>query len=161
MMADKAWKQFERRVAEDFGTKRNPLSGINSGITGSDTRHANLFIESKHNKDSPFWRLYLKARPTATKEGKAVVLCLGKTNHPGYMLAVHSDDFPILVVEWLRSRGLTSSVEEVLRSLAGEGEAHGSKKAGTRKEKQGREAGKTGQARQSAKARTRSRVIDR
>ena len=116
-MPDKAWKAFERRVARDWKTVRNALSGRNSKVTGSDTHHPNLFLEGKLNANSPFWRLYLKARPIAAVEGKAVVLCLGKKNHPGYMVAVHSDDLPILVLEWLRTKGLTAAFREVTRFL--------------------------------------------
>ena len=47
-MANKRWKAYERRVAKFFGTKRTPLSGINSGhSTHSDTLHPRLYLEVK------------------------------------------------------------------------------------------------------------------
>jgi len=49
-MTDKTWKANERRLAKLFGTVRNPLSGMNSGVTGSDTRHGKIFFDVKTSK---------------------------------------------------------------------------------------------------------------
>lgn len=43
-----AWKQFERKVAGLFGTRRTPLSGRMSGHnTSSDSLHHHIYIEAK------------------------------------------------------------------------------------------------------------------
>jgi len=117
-MADKAWKAYERRLASDWGTVRNSLSGSNSKVTASDSHHPRLFLEGKLNANSPFWRLYLKAKPLADKEGKAVVLCLGKKHHPGYILSFHRDDMPIVVAEYLRAVGLPKLAAKVSTKLS-------------------------------------------
>lgn len=104
-MADKAWKQFERRVASDWQTTRTALSGGNSKVTRSDTHHPQLFLECKLNARSPFWTLFLKTRPLAKKEGKTPMLCVGNKNHPGYLVVVHIDDLPLLLEqECVRSK---------------------------------------------------------
>lgn len=116
-MADKAWKAFERRVAADWNTVRNSLSGSNSKMTASDSLHDRIFLEGKLNAESPFWRLYLKAKPLADKEGKAVVLCLGKKHQKGYVVAFHVDDFRIVIEEYLRAAGLKALAKEVRTAL--------------------------------------------
>ena len=90
-MSDKAWKAFERRVAAHFSTERTALSGGNGKVTRSDTHHPALFVECKHNQESALWTLYLKTREMAAAEDKTPVLCLGKRNHPGYLVVLHSD----------------------------------------------------------------------
>lgn len=104
-MADKAWKAFERRVASDWNTIRNPLSGGNSKVTRSDSRHRRLFMECKHGARSVFWTLWMKTKELAKREKKTPILCLGNKNHPGYLIACHVDDLPSLIVEYLKARG--------------------------------------------------------
>ena len=91
-MPDKGWKQFERRVAKLFGTKRNPLSGENGGHSGSDTLHPEFFIECKSRKKSAIHSLLQETRLSAVKEHKLPVLALQKANAEGFIVAVHSSD---------------------------------------------------------------------
>lgn len=115
-MANKAWKDFERRLARDWGTVRNALSGSNSKVSASDSHHPRLFLEGKLNVNSPFWRLYQKSKPLADKEGKAVVLCLGKKSHKGYILAVHRNDLDAVVMERLRQAGVPIKTRKQVRA---------------------------------------------
>ena len=114
-MADKAWKAFERRLANAWGTVRNALSGRNSKVSASDTHHPRLFLEAKLNNRSPFWSLYLKTRQLADKEGKIPVLCLGNKNHKWYILAVHNSDLPLLIEEYLLQHNRGDLAREVRR----------------------------------------------
>ena len=91
-MADKAWKQFERRVARFFGTERNALSGGNSKLTRSDSLHHTLFIECKQRKRFASVRLWEATKRLADKEDKTPVVCLSERNRPGFWILVHSDD---------------------------------------------------------------------
>ena len=109
-MHRKTWKAFEQRVARFFGTRRNPLSGGNSGNTRSHSRHDSLSLESKHGKRNALWSLFLKTRPLAVKEGKIPVICTGSSNQEGFLVTVHSNDLPAFVENYLQSlkQGLTS-----------------------------------------------------
>lgn len=71
-------KAFESRVAKFFQTRRTPLSGINSGHTGSDTLHPDLFIECKHHGDPSIWRWYNLAKAADTWCGVFVVVDLAR-----------------------------------------------------------------------------------
>ena len=91
------WKAGERRVAKFFNTLRTSLSGGNSKITRSDTMHPDLFIEVKHNaKRSAVRTLYDETAKLAKKEKKIPVLALLEMNRPGFLLVVHSHDFPAI-----------------------------------------------------------------
>lgn len=83
-MAEKAWKQLERRVANFFGTVRTPLSGSSSRITESDTLHDKLFIEVKSRKTIPFMKEFRAMLKSAKKENKIPIFVI----HEGQ----HSDD---------------------------------------------------------------------
>lgn len=91
-MADKAWKQFERRVAGFFHTERNALSGGNSKLTRSDTLHPDLFIECKQRKRFAAIRLWDDTKRLADKESKTPVVCLSEKGRPGFWILVHSED---------------------------------------------------------------------
>lgn len=92
-MSDKAWKQFERRVAAFFKTERNALSGGNSKLTRSDTLHPDLFIECKQRKKFAAVTLWDDTKRLANKENKTPVVCLSEKGRPGFWLLIHSDDF--------------------------------------------------------------------
>lgn len=53
-MAERAWKQAERRVAHLLGGERVPVSGRQRG-DAPDIRHAWLSIECKERKQLPAW----------------------------------------------------------------------------------------------------------
>jgi len=91
-MADKSWKQFERRVAGFFNGQRNPLSGGNSKQTRADVIHPKLFIEAKQRKRIAVIRLWDSVKRLAAKEHKTPVICLAEKNRPGFWILVHSED---------------------------------------------------------------------
>ena len=68
------WKGIEAKVAAWFGSDRTPLSGGNSKITRSDTRHPNLFIEVKYRQRHAIEALYTGTRELAKKENKIPVV---------------------------------------------------------------------------------------
>jgi len=86
------WKKFEARVARMFGTTRAPLSGINGGVTASDSLSPDFFIEVKMRKKHALWRLYDDTRAKAKKESKVPVIAVGETNRKGALICIHSDD---------------------------------------------------------------------
>lgn len=88
-MSDKAWKQFERRVASYFGGVRCPVLGTD---TKADVTHDTLFIECKQRKKHTVVTLWDAVRLRAKKEGKVPVVCLSEKNRPGFWIVVHSDD---------------------------------------------------------------------
>jgi len=91
-MADKAWKAFERRVADFFHGKRNPLSGGNSGHTRADVIHPTLFIECKQRQKHTAVTLWDNIKKLADRENKTPVVCLSEKNRPGFWIVIHSDD---------------------------------------------------------------------
>jgi len=93
-MADKTWKQFERRVAEFFHGRRNPLSGGNSGNgTRADVIHDRLFIECKCREKFAVVSLWDQTKQLADKEKKTPVVCLHENGRKGFFILIHSDDF--------------------------------------------------------------------
>jgi len=91
-MSDKAWKAFERRAAEFFKGKRNPLSGANSGHTRADVIHEDLFIECKQRVKHSAVTLWDDTKQKALKENKIPVVALAEKNRPGFWVLIHSND---------------------------------------------------------------------
>jgi hypothetical protein len=91
-MSEKSWKRSERRVARLFGAERNPLSGGNSGVTRSDSRHERLFIETKERARHEAWSIYDDAAEKAKKEGKLPVVALVQRGRRGVLICVNSAD---------------------------------------------------------------------
>ena len=91
-MADKTWKAFERRVADFFHGRRNPLSGGNSKQTRADVIHDKLFIECKCREKFAVISLWDKTKKLADKEHKTPVVCLHENGRKGFFILVHSDD---------------------------------------------------------------------
>ena len=87
------WKAGERRVAKFFGTLRTSLSGGNSKITRSDTRHDSLFVEVKHRKVHGIRTLHDEVKKQAEAESKVPVIALLDLNRKGFLIVIHSDDF--------------------------------------------------------------------
>ena len=109
------WKAFERRIAKDWASVRNALSGGNSKLTRSDSLHPELFISCKHGKRSAFWTLYKEELPKAQAEDKTLILCLGNQSHEGYILAVHAGDLGKVVRAYLRAKGHSDLAVELTR----------------------------------------------
>lgn len=55
-MADKLWKQAERRVAKLLGGQRVPVTGRQRG-SSPDISHPTLSLEVKHRENFPAWLL--------------------------------------------------------------------------------------------------------
>jgi hypothetical protein len=95
------WKASERRVADKFGTKRNPLSGGNSGVTRSDTRHSKLFIESKYRKRHAVIKLYNDTAKLAKLENKVPLVALFEKGKPGFWLLLKEEDLKTIANEYM------------------------------------------------------------
>lgn len=107
-MADKWWKQVERRVADLFGTTRTPLSGGNGKQTRSDTLHPDLFVETKARATHAVVSLWRQTKELARKERKTPVVVLVEKNKPGMWLLVHSDDFSAVAQNFRSAHGSSS-----------------------------------------------------
>lgn len=112
-MPSKTWKDRERQVAADFGTRRTPLSGGNSGHTRSDTLHPDLFIEHKHRKSHSVITLYDATAAMATGEGKVPVVTLSQHGRKGYLLVVAPEDIRAVADAICNHSACTSNQEGV------------------------------------------------
>jgi len=90
---NKAWKEVERKVAKLFGTKRTPLSGRNSSITGADIIHPYLFVEVKHHSQLAIWEWFSYVEKRAKKEGKLPLLVLKKKRKRGFLFVARPQDW--------------------------------------------------------------------
>jgi hypothetical protein len=93
-MADKRWKEFERRVARAFGTERTPLSGGNSKHTHSDTLHPELYIECKSNFQHPLLREWGKHKARARRFGLPVLASIIMPAALARLCVFRADDPP-------------------------------------------------------------------
>jgi len=98
-MAVKRWKRHELKVARSLGTERNPLSGITSRHTGSDTLHKKLFIETKSRIRHSILTVWRKAKEQAIKEDKIPVVALVEKGRHGYWLLIHQEDLKKVLEE--------------------------------------------------------------
>jgi len=89
-MGDKAWKAFERRVAQFFGGVRCPVLGTE---TKADVDHPVLFVECKQRAKHTVVTLWDNTKRRAKKEKKIPVIALAEKNRPGFWIMLHSDDF--------------------------------------------------------------------
>lgn len=87
------WKGFERKVAEDFGTKRVPLSGSNSGHnTNSDSLHPELYIECKVRHKISIWSLFEDTEDKAKHENKIPLVAIKQKGSRGYLIVIRPED---------------------------------------------------------------------
>ena len=101
-MPNATWKEFERRVAKAFGTRRSVLSGHRrqkGAAAGQDTEHPVLFIECKQRVKHAVWALFAATRTLAREEGKIPTLALSELNRPGYLVVCHIDDLAAVAAE--------------------------------------------------------------
>lgn len=105
----RTWQLFEARAAEFFGAKRNVLSGSSNreDRDSSDSTHERLHIECKLAQKFTIYSLWDKTRAAAVKAAerlkrppKIPVVALQLKHRPGFLLCIHSDDFPAVVNEW-------------------------------------------------------------
>ena len=114
----KTWKAKERQVATDFGTKRTPLSGWNSGHdTHSDTLHDSLYVECKYRKKHTCLTLYRDTATKAKAEGKTPVVALAEKGMIGYMLLLHADDLKKVAEEYKKNEECLQIVNPVAGSI--------------------------------------------
>lgn len=98
-MADKAWKQLERRVAAFFHAPgRTPLSGSNSRHnTQSDTLHEALYVECKQRKACGAVALFRDTEAKARLEKKVPVVALQQTGDTlGWLIVCRPKDLAVL-----------------------------------------------------------------
>lgn len=86
------WKNRERTIAKDYGTRRTPLSGGNGGVTRSDTWHPDLFLEIKLRAKHSAVQLWDKTKQLADQENKLPGVMLCEKGRPGYWLVIKDTD---------------------------------------------------------------------
>ena len=109
MTSRNTWKQRERDIADDFGTKRNPLSGSMSGHSSSDSLSETFYLESKLRANPPGWNLFLDTKEKAKKEKKIPVVVISKKFHKDKIAMV---DYDFLVSLLEKSGYLPQKVDE-------------------------------------------------
>ena len=111
MTPTKTWKAEESRVAKIFGSRRTPLSGINSAHTGADVlprgAGASWFVEVKHRKKAPHWKLFEEVKASAKKEGRIPVIVYHQKMSHDRMTILSFKDF----INLLRQAGYISEAE--------------------------------------------------
>ena len=91
MTSRNTWKQRERDIAEDFNTKRNPLSGSMSGHSSSDSLSDTFYLESKLRAKPGGWNLFMDTRDKAKRENKIPIVILSKKYHKDKIAMVDYD----------------------------------------------------------------------
>jgi len=110
-MADKAWKQRERKAAALFGGERNSLSGGNGKISRADVIRKKengdienefpLFVEIKLRKKHTAVTLYDDTAGKAKKERRVPVVVLAEKNRPGFWIMCKDKDIQLVAREML------------------------------------------------------------
>lgn len=118
-MANKSWKQAERRIAKYLGTTRTPLSGGNGKQTRSDTLHPLIFVEIKQKRRHTTYTLYRNTKALARKEKKVPLVVLDEVRAPGQLFVVHDSDMPALIAALIKSnpRCRTAAKKALLTQL--------------------------------------------
>ena len=98
------WKARERQVANYFGCRRTPLSGINSAHTSADIIHDYLFVEHKHKKRHALLSLFYKVKKLAMKENKIPVVTISEKGKHGFYILCHSDDLTAIANQRLETK---------------------------------------------------------
>ena len=108
-MTDKStWKKRESKIARDFGTKRNPLSGSMSGHSSSDSLSSTFYIESKLRAKPGGWTLFELTREKARQEGKIPIVVLSKKYHRDKIAML---DYDFLIELLTKSGYLKNKIE--------------------------------------------------
>jgi hypothetical protein len=93
----RTWKLFEQRVADLFGAKRTPLSGMSNAITKADIIHNHVFAECKLRASMPVWDLFIETEEKAKKEDKIPLVALQKKNQKGFLLLLRPEDLEKII----------------------------------------------------------------
>ena len=109
MTSRNTWKQRERQIADDFGTKRNPLSGSMSGHSSSDSLSETFYLESKLRAKPPGWNLFLDTKEKAKIEKKVPIVVLSKKFHKDKIAMIEYD----FLLELLKKSGYLDEILEV------------------------------------------------
>ena len=109
MTSRRTWKIREGKIAKDFGTQRNPLSGSMSGHSSSDSLSDTFYLESKLRANPPGWNLFLDTRDKSKKENKIPIVILSKKYHKDKIAMV---DYDFLVGLLKKSGYLPQKVDE-------------------------------------------------
>ena len=109
MTSRNTWKKREMKIAKDFGTKRNPLSGSMSGHSSSDSLSEIFYLESKLRANPPGWNLFIDTRDKSKKENKIPIVILSKKYHKDKIAMV---DYDFLVSLLEKSGYLPRKVDE-------------------------------------------------
>lgn len=105
------WKKFERDIANFFGTKRTPLSGINSGHdTNSDSLHPTIYIEAKYRNSFSIFSLFLDTEEKAKRENKVPVVAIKQKGEQGYLLVIRPEHLRKLNL--LKNEHITNTADE-------------------------------------------------
>lgn len=113
----RTWQRVEERVAAFFACRRAVLSGSSGrdDATCSDSTHPTLFVEAKLRDRHTTRTLHDATCTLARKERKTPVLALADKNRPGFLVVVHSEDFPQVVAE--RIAGLPEDDKDRLEGM--------------------------------------------
>ena len=109
MTSRRTWKKREEKIAKDFGTKRNPLSGSMSGHSSSDSLSETFYLESKLRAKPPGWNLFLDTREKAKLEKKIPIVVLSKKFHKDKIVMIDYD----FLLELLKKSGYLDEILEV------------------------------------------------
>ena len=109
MTSRRTWKIREAKIAKDFGTKRNPLSGSMSGHSSSDSLSDKFYLESKLRANPPGWNLFLDTREKAKLEKKIPIVVLSKKYHKDKIGMIDYD----FLLELLKKSGYLDEILEV------------------------------------------------
>jgi len=96
----KTWKRLEQKIAKLRGTRRTPLSGMNSKITRSDTLDETFFIECKLRKNPAIWKLYETVEAVAKKENKIPVVVIKKKGKIGELFIINDKYLKTFIEKW-------------------------------------------------------------
>lgn len=108
MTSRSTWKKVESRIAKDFHTCRNPLSGSMSGHSSSDSLSTTFYIESKLRANPPGWTLFDDTRIKSKQEGKIPIVILSKKYHKDKICMVEYE----FMVELLERVGFLNDDDE-------------------------------------------------
>lgn len=101
MTNNSTWKKLEQRVCEQFGGRRNPLSGSNSQHgTSADciqTAYPQLYVEIKLRAAFAHHTLFNAVAKEAATEQRIPVLVTHEKHHKGSLVTLKLDDFLALI----------------------------------------------------------------
>jgi len=114
------WKAFERKVANFFFARRNPLSGSMSGHTSGDAIDDEIYVECKLRAKNATVTLFEDTRKKAKAEGEKIpIVALKIKGHKGWLLVIQPEDLQTLAAT--RKERLDASKEKETLSNSGAG----------------------------------------